>query len=420
VSLPFNPIAHRARFAVKRDWRFVVTHQLNEWCAAEIDALKSRSLFHLPKVHQSAVGARVMIDGKRVIQLSNNSYLGLSTHPKVVEAAKRAIDKYGVGTGAVRPISGTMDLHVECEEKIARFKGTESALLFQSGFTANVGVVSTLSVAGDHIISDELNHASIIDGVRLSKATRAIYRHKDYEHLDELLKEARGSLGVKGKILVVTDGVFSMDGDVADLRAVVDLCENYDAVPMVDDAHATGVLGEKGRGTVHEQGVHERWALTVGTLSKAIPVSGGYFAGPQVVKDYLIAKARPFLFSASAPPAVVAAISACIDVMETEPEHHRRLWENTKFFKQGLVDLGFDTGNSVTPITPVIVGEGAKAAKFSENLLQAGVYAQGIYFPMVAEKLSRVRTIVSASHSREDLQEALDIFAKCGKELGLI
>lgn len=395
-------------------------HNLNAWCAAEIDALRARSLFHMPKVHQSAVGARVVIDGKRVIQLSNNSYLGLSTHPKVVEAAKRALDKYGVGTGAVRPISGTMDLHVECEEKIAKFKGTESALLFQSGFTANVGVVSTLTVEGDHIISDELNHASIIDGARLSKASRAVYRHKDHAHLEELLKEARGPKAIKGKILVVTDGVFSMDGDVADLPAVLELCEKYDAIPMVDDAHATGVMGEKGRGTAWAQHVHERWTLTVGTLSKAVPVVGGYFAGPKVVKEYLIAKARPFLFSASQPPMVVAAVSACFDVMETEPQHHARLWENTKFFKEGLKKLGFNTGNSVSPVTPVIVGEGAKAAKFSEILLKNGVYAQGIYFPMVAEKLSRVRTIVSAAHTREDLQEALDIFAKCGKELGLI
>jgi glycine C-acetyltransferase len=397
-----------------------VANNLLEWCRTEIDQLKARSLFHMPKVHQSAVGARVQIDGKPVIQLSNNSYLGLSTHPKVVEAARQALEKYGAGTGAVRPISGTMDLHVECEEKIARFKHTESALLFQSGFTANVGVVSTLSVKGDYIISDELNHASIIDGVRLSKAGKAIYRHKDHNHLEELLKEARGPKGITGKILVVTDGVFSMDGDVADLPAVADLCERYDAIPMVDDAHATGVLGEKGRGTVHEQGVHDRWPLTVGTLSKAIPVVGGFFAGPRAVKEYLIAKARPFLFSASSPPAAVAAVSACIDVMENEPEHHARLWENTRFFKQGLKDLGFNTGDSVTPVTPVIVGEGAKAAKLSEILLENGVYAQGIYFPMVPEHLSRVRTIVSASHTREDLQEALDVFKKCGQKLGLI
>jgi glycine C-acetyltransferase len=397
-----------------------VAHNLNQWCSAEIEALKARSLFHMPKVHSTAVGARVTIEGRRVIQLSNNSYLGLSTHPRVVEAARRALEKYGVGTGAVRPISGTMDLHVECEEKIAKFKGTESALLFQSGFTANVGVVSTLAVEGDHIISDELNHASIIDGARLSKATRAVYRHKDHAHLEELLKEARGPKAIKGKILVVTDGVFSMDGDVADLPAVLALCEKYDAIPMVDDAHATGVMGEKGRGTAFAQHVHERWTLTVGTLSKAIPVVGGYFAGPRVVKEYLIAKARPFLFSASAPPMVVAAVSACVDVMETEPQHHARLWENTKFFKDGLKALGFNTGNSVTPVTPVIVGEGAKAAKFSDMLLQNGVYAQGIYFPMVAEKLSRVRTIVSAAHTRDDLQEALDVFRKCGKELGLI
>lgn len=397
-----------------------MAHKLNEWCKSEIDGLKERSLFHMPKVHQTAVGARVTIDGKSVIQLSNNSYLGLSTHPKVVEAAIKATEKYGVGSGAVRTISGTMDLHVECEEKIAKFKKVESALLFQSGYTANVGVVSTLSVAGDHIVSDELNHASIIDGARLSKATKAVYRHKDYNHLEELLKEARGPKGITGKILVVTDGVFSMDGDVADLKACADACEKYDAITMVDDAHATGVLGEKGRGTVDDQDMHDRWTLTVGTLSKAIPVVGGYYAGPKVVKEYLIAKARPFLFSASAPPMVVAAVSACVDVLENEPEHHARLWENTKFFKKGLEELGFNTGNSVTPVTPVIVGDGAKAAKLSEILLQNGVYAQGIYFPMVPEALSRVRTIVSASHSKDDLQEALDTFKKCGTELGLI
>lgn len=398
-----------------------MAHNLNEWCEKEIAGLKERSLFHMPKVHQTAVGARMKIDGKEVIQLSNNSYLGLTTHPKVVEAAIKATEKYGVGSGAVRPISGTMDLHTECEEKIAKFKKTESALLFQSGYTANVGVTSTLAIKGqDHIISDELNHASIIDGIRLSRASKGIYRHKDYDHLDELLNEARNKLNIKGKVLVVTDGVFSMDGDVADLVKVADLCEKYDAIPMVDDAHATGVLGEKGRGTVHDQGVHDRWALTVGTLSKAIPVVGGYFAGPKVVKEYLIAKARPFLFSASAPPGVVAAISACFDILENEPEHHARLWENTKFFKKGLEELGFNTGDSVTPVTPVIVGDGAKAAKLSETLFENGVYAQGIYFPMVPEHLSRVRTIVTAAHSQDDLQEALDIFKKCGQELGLI
>lgn len=395
-------------------------HNLNAWCFAEIESLKARSLFHLPKVHSGPAGARTVINGRKVIQLSNNSYLGLTTHPRVVEAARQALEKYGVGSGAVRPISGTMDLHNECEERLARFKKTESCLLFQSGFTANVGVVSTLAVEGDHIISDELNHASIIDGCRLSKASRAVYRHKDYGHLRELLKEARGPKNIRGKILVVTDGVFSMDGDVADLKACADVCDEFDAITMVDDAHATGVLGAQGRGTVDEQHMHERWALTVGTLSKAIPVVGGYFAGPRVVKEYLMAKARPFLFSCSAPPPVVAAVMACIDVMETEPQHLNRLWDNTKFFKEGLRKLGFNTGDSTTPVTPVMVGQGAKAAKFSEILFNNGVFAQGIYFPMVAEEKSRVRTIVSAAHSREDLQEALDVFQKCGKELGLI
>lgn len=397
-----------------------MANNLRDWCADQITDLKERSLFRMPKVHQTAVGARVKIDGKEVIQLSNNSYLGLTTHPKVVEACIKATEKYGIGSGAVRTISGTMDLHVECEEKIAKFKKTESAMLFQSGYTANVGVVSTLGVAGDYIISDELNHASIIDGCRLSKAGKAVYAHKDHDMLESKLKEAREEKGITGKILVVTDGVFSMDGDVADLVPIVELCEKYQAISMVDDAHATGVLGEKGRGTVHAQGVNDRWDITVGTLSKAIPAVGGYFAGPKVVKEYLIAKARPFLFSASAPPGVVASISACFDVMENEPEHHAKLWENTKFFKKGLKDLGFNTGDSTSPVTPVIIGNGAKASKFSDILLENGVYAQGIFFPMVAEEKSRVRTIVSASHSIEDLQEALDVFKKCGTELGLI
>ncbi|MEE9312912.1 MAG: glycine C-acetyltransferase [Planctomycetota bacterium] len=397
-----------------------MANNLRDWCADQITDLKERSLFRMPKVHQTAVGARVKIDGKEVIQLSNNSYLGLSTHPKVVEASIKATEKYGIGSGAVRTISGTMDLHIECEDKIAKFKKTESAMLFQSGYTANVGVVSTLGVAGDYIISDELNHASIIDGCRLSKAGKAVYAHKDHDMLESKLKEARVDKGITGKILVVTDGVFSMDGDVADLVPIVELCEKYGAISMVDDAHATGVLGEKGRGTVHAQGVNDRWDITVGTLSKAIPAVGGYFAGPKVVKEYLIAKARPFLFSASAPPGVVASISACFDVMENEPEHHAKLWENTKFFKKGLKDLGFNTGDSTSPVTPVIIGNGAKASTFSDILLENGVYAQGIFFPMVAEEKSRVRTIVSASHSIEDLQEALDVFKKCGTELGLI
>ena len=392
--------------------------RLEAFLAAELEALREKGLFRRPRVLETAALPRVRLDGRDVIQLSSNNYLGLATHPRVVAAARAAVESFGAGPGAVRSIAGTMTLHRELEARLARFKGTAEALVFQSGYTANVGVVSTLMQDGDLIVSDELNHASIIDGCRLSKAGRAVYRHLDYGHLRELLKDARAR-GTK-KILVVADGVFSMDGDISDLSAIASLCEEYDAIPMVDDAHGTGVMGSRGRGTVDHFGLTGSWDIQIGTMSKAFGVMGGYVCASRPLVDFYMHKARPFLFSSSHPPAVVAACLAAVEVMESEPGLHERLWDNTRFFKEGLLKLGFNTGTSVTPITPVIVGSGAKAARFSDALFEAGVFAQGIYFPMVAEEKSRVRTIVMATHTRGDMEEALRAFETVGRTLGII
>jgi glycine C-acetyltransferase len=392
--------------------------RLEAYLEGEIHTLKSKGIFRMPRVLQSAAGARVRMDGRDIIQLSSNNYLGLTTHPKVVAAARRAIEEFGAGPGAVRTIAGTMSLHLELETRLARFKSTEAALVFQSGYTANVGVVSTLMQEGDLIVSDELNHASIIDGCRLCKADRAIYRHLDYDDLRQILGAARRK--TTGKILVVADGVFSMDGDVSDLRAIRTLCREFDAIPMVDDAHATGVMGTNGRGTVDHFGLKDDWDIQIGTMSKAFGAMGGYVCCPRPLVEFYVHKARPFLFSSSHPPAVIAACIAAVDVMETETDLHARLWDNTRFFKDGLRRLGFNTGSSVTPITPVIIGSGAKAARFSDELFERGVFAQGIFFPMVAEEKSRVRTIVMATHTRADLEEALGVFAEVGRNLGVI
>jgi glycine C-acetyltransferase len=395
-----------------------MNRRLEQFLAAEIAALKEKGIFRLPRVLSTPALPRVKLDGRDVIQLSSNNYLGLTTHPRVVAAARRALDEFGAGPGAVRTIAGTMTLHRSLEAALARFKRTEEALVFQSGYTANVGVVSTLMQEGDLILSDELNHASIIDGCRLSKAGRGVYRHLDYDHLRELLRTARA--GKTNRILVVADGVFSMDGDVSDLGAIATLCEEFDAIPMVDDAHATGVMGKNGRGTVDHYGVKDRWDIQIGTMSKAFGVMGGYVCGAKPLIEFYVHKARPFLFSSSHPPAVMAACQAAVEVMETEPGLHERLWDNTRHFKAGLKRLGFNTGTSVTPITPVIIGSGARAAQFSDALFEAGVFAQGIFFPMVAEEKSRVRTIVMATHTQADLDEALGIFEKVGKTLGVI
>ncbi|WP_028782859.1 glycine C-acetyltransferase [Thalassobacillus devorans] len=387
-----------------------------EYLQKELDEMKDEGTFRELIPLQSPQGSRVKIKGKEVIQLSSNNYLGLTSHPKMKEAAEKAVREYGAGTGSVRTIAGTLEMHEEYERKLAKFKHTEAALVFQSGFTTNQGVLSSILTEQDVVISDELNHASIIDGIRLTKAGRKIYKHVDMDSLEEKLKES----SEYRTRLVVTDGVFSMDGNIAPLPEIVELAEKYDALVMVDDAHASGVLGENGRGTVNHFGLDGRVHIQVGTLSKAIGVLGGYVASSQTLKEYLIHKGRPFLFSTSHPPAVTAACDAAIDVLLEEPELIQKLWDNTKFFKDGLKSLGFDTGISETPVTPVMVGDDSLTHKFSDELFQEGVFAQGIVFPTVQRGKGRVRTIVTAEHSREELQEALDAFERAGKKLNII
>jgi len=391
--------------------------------ATEIDGLREQKLYRPLRIMSGAQEAHTTMDGRPVISLSSNNYLGLATHPRLVEAALAAARDLGVGSGAVRTIAGTMELHEELESRLAAFKHVDAVLTFQSGFTANSGVIPTITNENDLIVSDELNHASIIDGVRLSKASRAVFPHRDVDGLEKVLREARDGGGPKGayrSILVITDGVFSMDGDIAPLPGICDVAERYEAAVMVDDAHASGVLGRNGRGTIDHFDLHGRVDIQVGTLSKAIGVLGGYVAGRQHLRDYLVQRSRPFLFSTSHPPAVAAACLAAIDVLEQEPERIDRLWENTRFFKAGLEALGFDTGASETPITPVIVGESGAAGRMSELLFEQGVFAQAVVFPTVALDKARIRTIVGSEHSRDDLQTCLDAFASAGRELRLI
>ncbi len=393
------------------------------YLADEVEELKRNALYRPLRVMTGAQTARTTMDGRRVISLSSNNYLGLATHPRLVEAAMSASRDLGAGSGAVRTIAGTMELHEELERRLAAFKHVEAVLTFQSGFTANSGVIPTITTEDDLIVSDELNHASIIDGVRLSKASRAVFPHKDVEGLEKVLRDARERGGPKGPyrhILVITDGVFSMDGDIAPLSAICDVADRYEAGVMVDDAHASGVLGRNGRGTIDHFDLHGRVDIQVGTLSKAVGVLGGYVAGRGHLRDYLIQRSRPFLFSTSHPPAVAAACLAAVDVLEQEPERIERLWENTRFFKAGLESLGLDTGVSETPITPVIVGESAVAGRMSERLFELGVFAQAVVYPTVALDKARIRTIVTSEHSRDELQECLDAFAAVGRELRLI
>jgi len=382
----------------------------------DIEQLKEQGLHRSLRIIGSPNKPVFTVDGKDVINLSSNNYLGLTTHPKLIAASVKATEWYGVGTGAVRTIAGTMNLHEELERRLADFKHTEASLTFQSGFTANTGVLQSLLKDEDVIISDQLNHASIIDGIRLSRAQRKVFPHKDMDGLESVLKETQ-SARVR---LIVTDGVFSMDGDIAPMPQIVDLAERYGAIVMIDDAHGSGVLGKNGRGTVNHFDLDGRVQIQIGTLSKAIGSVGGYVAGDEILRDYLIHMARPFLFSTSQPPGVVASCIAAIDVLEQEPEIIDRLWENTRFFKQKLTDLGFNTGRSETPITPVIVGEAHQAMALSDKLFERGVFAQGIGFPTVAKGQARLRTIVSAAHTKEQLQQALDAIAEAGRELGII
>ncbi len=389
--------------------------------AAEIEELKAKGLFRRLRVVQSEQRSRCVIDGQEVITLSSNNYLGLNTHPKLREAAIDAVRRFGAGSGAVRTIAGTMSLHEELERRLAEFKGTEAVLTFQSGFTANTGVIPILAPEGAVIVSDALNHASIIDGIRLTKAERRVFPHADMDGLRTVLGEVRSAPGgAERTVLVITDGVFSMDGDIARLPEIVEAAEVAEAIVLVDDAHASGVLGRNGRGSVDHFDLHGRVHVQVGTLSKAIGVLGGYVAGPLALRQMLEHRARPFLFSTSHPPAVVAACLAAIDVLETEPELIERLWQNTRYFKAGLAALGFDIGASETPITPVIAGSGALAMRLSDRLFEEGVFAQGIGFPTVPDDRSRVRTIVTAEHSREELATCLAAFEKVGRELALI
>ncbi|MBO9542245.1 glycine C-acetyltransferase [bacterium] len=387
------------------------------YLADELQDLKDRGLYRMPRVLEGKQEAEACFDHQEVVNLSSNNYLGLTTHPKLVKAAHEAIDTFGAGSGSVRTIAGTMSQHVELEAKIAAFKHTEAALVFQSGFTANSGTVSAVLGKEDVIVSDELNHASIIDGCRLSRAKIAVFKHKDVADLRRVLDEVKGNYR---RTLVITDGVFSMDGDIAPLPDIVEVSEKHNAIIMVDDAHSSGVLGHQGRGTVDHFGLHGRVHIQVGTLSKAIGCLGGYVAGSRTLIEYLILKARPFLFSTSHPPAVTAAALAAFDLLQEDPTLMERLWDNTRYFKEGLNRLGFNTAGSETPITPVIIGDGARAMQFSDRLFANGVFAQGIGFPTVANDKSRVRTIVTAAHTREELDRALSVFEKVGTEMGII
>jgi glycine C-acetyltransferase len=404
--------------------------------AAEIEDLRARSLYRPLRVMSGAQLPTAIMDGRPVISLSSNNYLGLATHPRLVAAALAAVRDLGVGSGAVRTIAGTMEIHEELERRLAAFKRVEAVLTFQSGFTANSGVIPTVTTEDDLIVSDELNHASIIDGVRLSKAARAVYPHRDVDGLDQVLREARssgraggagagtrGAAGPRGayrRILVITDGVFSMDGDIAPLAGICDVAERWGAAVMVDDAHASGVLGRNGRGTVDHFDLHGRVDIQVGTLSKAVGVLGGYVAGRQHVRDFLIQRSRPFLFSTSHPPAVAAACLAAIDVLEQEPERIERLWANTRFFKTGLARLGLDTGASETPITPVIVGEADAAQRMAARLFELGVFAPSVVYPTVALGRARIRAIVTSEHTDDQLAQCLAAFETAGRELRLI
>ncbi len=383
---------------------------------SELNELRERGLFRWPRMLEGAQEPLARYDGHEVINLASNNYLGLANHARLKAAARRAIDELGVGSGAVRTIAGNMAIHRELEDEMARFKHTEATLLYQSGFTANAGTVAALLGKEDIIVSDELNHASIIDGARLSGAEKKIYPHKDIAAARALLRESQGAR----RLLLITDGVFSMDGDIAPLPDLVAVAEEFGAIMMVDDAHASGVLGQYGRGTVDHFNLHGRVHVQVGTLSKAFAGQGGYVAGSRSLVDYLIHRARPLLFSTSHPPSVAASALAAVRLVQEEPELIERLWDNTRFFRKGLTQLGWDTGASETPITPVMVGDERLTMDLSDRLFTAGVFALGIAFPTVPRGKARIRTIVTAGHTRTHLQRALDAFERIGREMKLI
>lgn len=386
-----------------------ITDRLNE--------LKEQGVYRKLPVLESPSGARCVINGKNVINLSSNNYLGLANHPRLKEAGKKAIDKWGMGAGAVRTIIGTMSIHEELEEKMAKFKHVEAVLVFSSGFTANAGAIPAIVDKGDVIISDELNHASIIDGCRLSRADVVRYKHSDMEDLERVIKEVKDNYNIK---MIITDGVFSMDGDIAKLPEIVELAEKYGCLTYVDDAHSSGVLGSSGQGSAHHFGLSDRVDVQLGTLSKAIGVVGGYIAGRRNLIEWLNHRGRPFLFSTAQPPAVAAACIEAFNILSESTELTDKMWENANYFKKGLQELGFNTGKSETPITPVITGDDRSAVQLSKRLFEEGVFAQSIVFPTVARNAARVRTIVTAAHTKQDLDEALAAFAKVGRELSLI
>jgi len=400
-----------ATMATKQNPAQYISDQLNE--------LRAKGVAPKLRVLEGEQKPVCIFDGREVINLASNNYLGLTTHKSLRKAALDAVKRYGAGAGAVRTIAGTMKIHMELEEQIARFKNVEACVVFQSGFTANAGTVSAVLGKEDLIISDELNHASIIDGARLSRATIKVFKHKDVKDCEGILQE---HLEFPGKKLIITDGVFSMDGDIAPLPALCDLAEKYNCLMMVDDAHSSGVLGRAGRGTVDHFGCHGRVHIQVGTLSKAIGAMGGYVAGSRDLIDFLYLRARPFLFSTSHPPATVAACQAAFSLLDS-PEGEKlvkKLWANTKMFKRELKKRGFQFKVSETPIIPIHVGEAAKAFEFSKKLFEAGVFAPAVGYPVVAEGKARLRAIVSATHKREQLLRAADLLAEVAKPLGIV
>ena len=386
------------------------------YLTTELETLTAQGLYRRLRILSDEQKAKTTVDGRPVVNLSSNNYLGLTTHPTLRTRAIEAIRRYGVGSGSVRSIAGTLDIHMELERRLAEFKKTEAVVVFQSGFAANAGTVAAVLTNDDIVISDELNHASIIDGCRLSRAAIKVFPHKDMAAARKVLAE----LPASSRKLLITDGVFSMDGDLGALPELCALAEEFGCIMMVDDAHASGVFGTNGRGTIDHFNVHGRVDIQVGTLSKAFGALGGYVAGSRALVEFLYHRARPFLFSTSHPPAVVAACIAALDVLMEEPQVIDRLWENARFFKAGLRAHGFDTGLSESPITPVVVGEAALAMRLSDRLFDKGVFAQGIGFPTVPRDRARVRTIVTATHTRSDLQFALDVFGEVGRELGII
>lgn len=391
-------------------------HEL-KYLKEKIEELKKDGVYRTLPILEGPNESEIIIDKKKVINLSSNNYLGFANHPRLKEASIKAIEKYGVGVGAVRTIIGNMDIHEEMERILAEFKKEEAVMVFQSGFNCNAGTIQSVTDEGDLIISDELNHASIIDGARLSRAKKAVYKHGDVNHLEEVLKENRDKYR---NILIITDGVFSMDGDLAPLPDIVEVAERYNVMTYVDDAHGSGVLGTNGRGTIDHFDLHGRVDFTIGTLSKAIGAIGGYVAGSNTMRDWLSHRGRPLLFSTYLPPAVAGAVIEAVKILMSTSEYTDRLWNNSNYFKEKMKNLGYNIGNSQTPITPVIIGAEDKTMKFSRRLLEEGLFVSGIVFPTVPLGTGRVRCMVTANHTMEQLDRAIEIFEKVGKEMKVL